>query len=190
MREHRGEELARHRAVQQPVTVLGEGGGVPHRVLDAEPNKPAEQQIGIDPLDQLPLRTDRIERLQQQRAHQPLRRDRLAANRRIELLELARQRFERGIGDLPNHPQRMIRPNPLLKIYVAEKPAANLVVAPHRHPLSPLQGITMRKINNPFSAACSHVRFQGLGRNFSSTLQRRGSADRCAQPETGPEDAG
>src|SRR5262249_50846862 len=57
-------------------------------------------------------------------------------------------RFERDIGDLPNHPQRMIRPNPLLKIYVAEKTAANPVITTHRDPHFPLQGITMRKISN------------------------------------------
>jgi hypothetical protein len=66
--------------------------------LDAEPDKPAEQQVVVDPLDQLPLRADRIERLQQQCAHQPLRRDGLPADRRIELGELARQQFERRIG--------------------------------------------------------------------------------------------
>jgi addiction module HigA family antidote len=37
---------------------------------------------------------------------------------------------------------------------------------------------------------CSHVRFQGFGRNYSFPLQRKRSAQRCAQPETGPEDAG
>jgi hypothetical protein len=58
-------------------------------------------------------------RLQQQRAHQPLRRDRLPADRRIQLGELAGQRSERRIGNLANHSQRMIRPNPLLKVYVA-----------------------------------------------------------------------
>jgi hypothetical protein len=45
----------------------------------------------VDPFDQLPLRADRIERLQQQRAQQPLRRDRLAAERRIELLKNGRR---------------------------------------------------------------------------------------------------
>jgi hypothetical protein len=48
----------------------------------------------------------------------------------------------------------MIHPNPLLKVYVAEKLAANLVVTAHWHPHSPPQGITMRKFSNPFSAAC------------------------------------
>ena len=51
--------------LQQPVAVLGEGCGIPHRVLDAEADKPAKQQIIVDPLDQLPLRADRLERLQQ-----------------------------------------------------------------------------------------------------------------------------
>jgi hypothetical protein len=52
-------------STQQPVAVLGEGCGIPHRVLDAEP---AKQQIIVDPLDQLPFRADRIQRPQQQRA--------------------------------------------------------------------------------------------------------------------------
>jgi hypothetical protein len=41
-----------------------------------------------------------------------------------------------------------------------------------------------------FSASCSHVRFQGFGHNYSFPPQRKGPARRCAQPETGPEDAG
>jgi hypothetical protein len=154
LREHRDEKLARHLASQQPVAVLGEGRGIPYRVLDAEPDKPAKQQIVVDPLDQLPLRADRIERLQQQCAHQPLRRDRLPANRRIQLAELAGQRLKRRISNLPNHAQRVIGRNSLLKAYIAEKATANTIVATHCHPHSPHQGITMRKFGNPFSAAC------------------------------------
>src|SRR5208282_4130833 len=40
--KHRCEKLPGHLALQQPVTVLGEGGGIPHRILDAEPDKPAK----------------------------------------------------------------------------------------------------------------------------------------------------
>src|SRR5246127_1461878 len=67
----------------------------------------------------------------------------------------------------------MIRPNSLLKIYVAKKAAANSVVTAHCHPRSPPQGITMRNFGKPFSAACSHVRFQAFGGNFSFPRQRR-----------------
>ena len=84
--------LPGHLALRQPVAVLGEGGDIPYRVVDAEPDKPAEQQVVVEPVNQLPLRADRIERLQQQGAHQPLRRDRHPPDRRIELGKLAGQR--------------------------------------------------------------------------------------------------
>ena len=66
--QHRGEKLPGHLALQQPVAILGEGGGIPHRILDAKPDKPAKQQVVVEPVNQLPLRADRIERLQQQSA--------------------------------------------------------------------------------------------------------------------------
>ena len=47
-----GEKLRGDIAFEQPVTVLGEGYRIPHRVLDAEPDKPAEQRIMVEPLDQ------------------------------------------------------------------------------------------------------------------------------------------
>jgi hypothetical protein len=89
LRQHRREKLNRHFALQQPIAVLGEARGIPHRILDTEPDKPAKQQVVVDPLDQLPLGADRIERLQQQRPHQPFRRDRLSADRRIQLVKLS-----------------------------------------------------------------------------------------------------
>jgi hypothetical protein len=46
----------------------------------------------------------------------------------------------------------MIRANPFLKVYVAEKASANPVISTHRCPLSPTQGISMLKFGNPFSA--------------------------------------
>jgi hypothetical protein len=63
LRKHSRKKLARYFAVQQPVAVLGERRGVPHRVLDAEPDKPAKEQVLVDPLNQMSLRTDRIKRL-------------------------------------------------------------------------------------------------------------------------------
>jgi hypothetical protein len=155
MRQHGGEKLGRHLAVEQPVAVIGEAGGVPHRVLDAQTDKPAEQQIGVDPLDQLPLRTNRIKRLQQQRPQQPFRRDRLPADRRIQRVEIARQRLQRRIRDLPDHPQRMIRTNPLLQVDIAEQTALARVIATHRRPPIPTtKESATPKSRNPFSAAC------------------------------------
>ena len=39
-------------AVWKPVLVFGESRRIPHRIVDAEPDKPAEQQVVLDPLDQ------------------------------------------------------------------------------------------------------------------------------------------
>jgi hypothetical protein len=44
----------------------------------------------------------------------------------------------------------MIHPNPVFKIYVTEKTPALPIIAAHRHPRSPHQGITAGKISNDF----------------------------------------
>jgi hypothetical protein len=54
-----GQEFVRDLARQQPVAVVREARGVPNGIIDAEPDKPAEQQVELDALDQ--LRSERIE---------------------------------------------------------------------------------------------------------------------------------
>ena len=49
---------------------------VPGRLVRREPDEPAEQEVELEPLHQLALRADRVERLQQHRPQQHLRRDR------------------------------------------------------------------------------------------------------------------
>ena len=90
LRQHGRQEARRYLAIQQPVAVLGEGGGVPDRIVHAEPDEPAEQQVEVDPLDQLAFGPDRVEGLQQQRPQQPLGRDRIPPRRRVERVELSR----------------------------------------------------------------------------------------------------
>ena len=68
---------------------------------------------------------------------------------RIEPREIARQHLQRCIGDLPNRPQRMINPDALLQVYVAEKASTNLVVPTHRTPI-PHQGDHSAQIQQPF----------------------------------------
>jgi hypothetical protein len=76
---HRREKPLRHLALQQPVAVLRKHGVVPHRVVHAQADEPAKQQVVVDLLDQLALRTDRVKRLQQQRPQHVLGRDRRTA---------------------------------------------------------------------------------------------------------------
>jgi hypothetical protein len=44
-------------------------------VLDGQADEPAEQQVVLDLLDELPLAAHAVEHLQQHRAHELLRRD-------------------------------------------------------------------------------------------------------------------
>ena len=55
---------------------------IPRRVIHAETDEPAEQEIELHPLHQLALGADPVERLEQHRAQQPLRRDRGATDLR------------------------------------------------------------------------------------------------------------
>ena len=107
---------------------------VPGRIVHPDPDEPAEQKVVFQPLHQLPFRADRIERLQQHRPKQLLRRDRRPPDRRIERREVTLQRRQRLVHDRPDRPQRMIRPNPRLKIDVAEQLARPLVPAAHHPP--------------------------------------------------------
>jgi Integrase core domain len=64
------QEPGRDLALEQPVPVGRERGRMPHRIVDAEADERAEQQVEVQPLHQLALRADRVERLQQERPQQ------------------------------------------------------------------------------------------------------------------------
>ena len=74
-----------------------------------EPGK----QIEVQPLRQLPLRSDRVERLRQHRSRQLFLRDAWTAGRRVQLVELTRQRSQRLVHRRPDRPQRMVARNPI-----------------------------------------------------------------------------
>ena len=123
-------------AFQQPVPVLREGRMIPGRVVDPEPDEPAEQQIELQPLHQLPLGPDRIERLQQHGPQQLLGRDRRAACAGIESREIRFHGPERLVDHHPDRPQRMVRPDPRLQVHIAEQ-RARLLVRPPQITLQP-----------------------------------------------------
>jgi hypothetical protein len=59
LRQYGRQEAAGHLARQQPVAVLGEGRGIPDRIVHAKADKPAEQQVEVDPSTS--CRSERIE---------------------------------------------------------------------------------------------------------------------------------
>ena len=79
-----------------PVAILAKRAGIPDRRIHRQADKPAEQQVVIQLLHQLPFRADRVERLQQQRPQQLFGRDARAANTRIKLVELWRKNVQQA----------------------------------------------------------------------------------------------
>ena len=132
--QHANHELTGNIAVEQPIPVLAEHGRIPHRIVGREPDEPAEQQIIVELLHQLQFRTHRVERLKQQRAQQPFRRDRRSAIPGIELGECPRQFSKRCIDKLANHSQRMVRWNTLVQPNIAEQNLGAIILAAHRFP--------------------------------------------------------
>ena len=94
--QHLDEELARHIAAQQPVAVLGEGRTIPDLVIHRETDEPAEQQIVIDLLHQLPFAANPLQRHQKLRPQQLLRGNGLPSVHRPQGREVVIQRSERA----------------------------------------------------------------------------------------------
>jgi len=67
------QELSHDVVIEQPITVFGECGRMPDRIVGAEAHKPVEQQVVLELLQQQPLGADPIERLQQRGQQQFLR---------------------------------------------------------------------------------------------------------------------
>src|SRR4029077_11213185 len=98
---------------EQAVAVLGEGRGVEDLLIDRQSDEPAKQKVELQPFDQLPLRADRIEKLQQRRPQQSLRRDRRAPARLVERRKRSVEFSQRPIGYAPHGgSQRMFRSYP------------------------------------------------------------------------------
>ena len=87
---------------------------------------------------------------------------------RIGLGKLAIERATEPRSRSPHHAQRMLRRYPLLKVDIGEQFPRPCIRAAHPClPQSRRQRIIfVTACQETFSAACSHVRFQGAGRSF------------------------
>src|SRR4030066_2129749 len=76
LRKNLLEEFFRHLRGKQALLVLGESGRIPDVVFQRQADEPAKQDVVLDPLHQEADAADRVERLQQKRLQEFLRRDR------------------------------------------------------------------------------------------------------------------
>jgi hypothetical protein len=152
--QHPGEEGLRDVPLQQPLSVLGEDGGVPDRGIHRQPHEPVEEQIVIELLDQCPLTPDRVEDLQQQGPEQLLGRNRGTTRLGIAPSEPRRQLREHGIHHDPDRAQGMVLRHPLLGQDVAEHRLGDPIVAAHAPLLVTAEsGMAHRSIRR-FPAPC------------------------------------
>jgi len=85
--------------VSQPVAVLREDRGDPDGIVDPEAHEPAEQQVMVHLIHELPLGPDRAEDLQQAGPDQPFRRDGGTALPGVELVEFRIRETPRIVDD-------------------------------------------------------------------------------------------
>jgi hypothetical protein len=125
------QEVPHDLLIEQPVTVFGECGGMPDRIIQAQPHKPAEQQVVVELLQQKPLGADAVEGLQQRGQQQLLRRYRRTAFCGIQLVEGGIEAIDGLIRQFLDPTQRMAGRDPLLDRDVGEQGAAALPATSH-----------------------------------------------------------
>ena len=80
---------------------------MPNGIVRVEADKPAEQQVVVELLNQQPLRANAIDRLQQQGQQQLLRRDRGPATLRVKPTEVGVETVQSLVSQPPHLPQGM-----------------------------------------------------------------------------------
>ena len=128
---HFGEEGFNDLVLEQAIPVLREDGMVPDRIFQRQPDEPAEQEVVAHLFHQLPLGTDRVEHLQEQRAHQFLGGNRVASAIRVDHVEQAIEAPQRFIDQRPDATQRMIRRNEIIQLRHREKTFLQTVRSAH-----------------------------------------------------------
>ena len=109
-----GEEALGDVVLDQARPILGEARVIEGTLLQIHVQEPAEQHVVVEHLAEQPIRAHRVQRNQQRRFEQSLRRDRRTAYRCVHRIEVRAHRGKHRVG-LRLHPtQWMIGRDPLL----------------------------------------------------------------------------
>jgi hypothetical protein len=128
---HLVEEALHELLIEQPLTVLGECCGMPDRIIGILIEKPAEEQVVLQLLQQKPLAADAVERLQERGQQQLLGRHRWPGFCGVQRTEGGVEPIKGLIGQLPDPPERVAGRNPLLDGHVGEQGAVALLLTSH-----------------------------------------------------------
>lgn len=155
---HHGiEERQGHVVRHQALTVFAEGAGVEGFLFQAHVEEPTKQDVVTELLAEEPVGADRIQRDQQARLQQPLRRDGRAAGVAVHRLEGGGERLQRLVRVVFDGAQRMVRRHACFGREIAEH--VSLGIQFTAHALTPLiepsYFIAVRKHHEEgFSATC------------------------------------
>jgi len=105
---------------------------MPDRIVGAQSDKPAEQQVVVELLQQQAFGADPIEGLQQRGQQQLLRWNRWTAFQGIQPAEGGIESIKSLIRQPANPPERVTRRDPLLDRDIGEQGAAALLLASHQ----------------------------------------------------------
>ena len=122
-------------AVQEAVTVLGEGGGVPDRLVHGQADEPAQQEVVAQLLAEPALGGDGVEDLGKLGAQQVLGGDRGTAALGVEGIESRLDRTKGGIDQSADGTRGVVvRHDVLEERGQHDEPGLPLFVAAHRCP--------------------------------------------------------
>ena len=122
-----GKTPPRHVGVQQTVAVLGENRVVPHCIVHAQVNEPAEQQVVVDLLDQQALGANGEEDLSSVRRMY----SGVIDGRPEPAYSASTSTSQHSVGKLANRTQRVVFRHPLLQRNIAEHPILNPLITTH-----------------------------------------------------------
>jgi hypothetical protein len=156
---------------QKAVAVLREARRVEHGFVDPEPDKPAKQQVELQPLDKLPRRADRRQQLQQCRPQEPFWSDRRNARPTRKASRTPVEPIERRIRQPPHRPKRMARRNTRLDINIAKQRPDRPIFSGLSRLSNPIQFVDVPKTESPQRAKNQRLFQQPAKRDFQFAEQ-------------------
>ena len=118
-------------ALEQPVPVLGKHGRIPDGIVHGQPNEPAEQEVVVQLLHELPLTPNAVELLQEQRAEELFRRDRGPTGMGVQQGEAGGEVLQGLIRLPPDRAEGVVLGDQLLRLNVAPHVALLGIAATH-----------------------------------------------------------
>lgn len=128
---HLGEEQIRNFMFEQPFLILAVGRCIEHRLIKRHVCKPAEHQVGLHPRTKLPVRPDRVERLQDLSLQQCLRRNRRPPFPRVNLFKVSTHPDQNLVAHRLDPANRVVRRDQLLHIDQTDEGFLRLALSSH-----------------------------------------------------------